>query len=258
MILSCPECGSRFRIDADKLGMRGRKVRCSRCAHTWRATPEDGEPEETPQASPEAQSAEAAPATAPEPETPRPEPEEAAPQPSFESFEDVRQRVSASRRERPAPPREPESRGRRFAPVLGWAVFVLVVIGIVAGAWFGRHGIVERFPRAAALYDMVGVPVSTVAPGLELRDVRRERETVEGTSFLIISGEIRNTGKGTRAVPALQVTLYDAQGTELVSWRVAADDAALPPGGSTTFRTRRADPPTDARELSLTFARPSS
>jgi len=43
MILSCPACRTRFRIDAALLGRDGRKVRCAKCTHVWRVGP-DGTP----------------------------------------------------------------------------------------------------------------------------------------------------------------------------------------------------------------------
>lgn len=41
MILGCPNCGARFRVDADAVGPAGRRVRCSRCRHQWSATARD-------------------------------------------------------------------------------------------------------------------------------------------------------------------------------------------------------------------------
>ena len=35
MIVSCPECNSRFKVSADALGVDGRKVQCSDCRHVW-------------------------------------------------------------------------------------------------------------------------------------------------------------------------------------------------------------------------------
>ena len=43
MIISCPECRGRFRIDPSALGAGGRTVRCSKCAHTWLQVPPDPE-----------------------------------------------------------------------------------------------------------------------------------------------------------------------------------------------------------------------
>ncbi len=44
MIISCPECTTKFSIADAVLGERGRKVRCYKCGHTWHQTPENAAP----------------------------------------------------------------------------------------------------------------------------------------------------------------------------------------------------------------------
>ncbi len=39
MILACPNCMARFRVEVEALGATGRRVRCSKCHHVWRAEP---------------------------------------------------------------------------------------------------------------------------------------------------------------------------------------------------------------------------
>ncbi len=39
MIISCPACATRYNIDHKALGDKGRKVRCSNCAHQWIQAP---------------------------------------------------------------------------------------------------------------------------------------------------------------------------------------------------------------------------
>jgi len=40
MIISCPECATKFSIADAALGTKGRKVRCFKCGHTWHQMPE--------------------------------------------------------------------------------------------------------------------------------------------------------------------------------------------------------------------------
>lgn len=35
MYISCTECNTRFSVNEEHLGANGRKVKCSRCSHTW-------------------------------------------------------------------------------------------------------------------------------------------------------------------------------------------------------------------------------
>lgn len=59
MMLACPSCGATYEISLD-VPPEGRRVRCSRCKHIWRATPDGtkagpaeapaGQPEQPPQA----------------------------------------------------------------------------------------------------------------------------------------------------------------------------------------------------------------
>lgn len=41
MILTCPQCSTRFAISADILGEEGKTVRCSKCSETWFQAPEE-------------------------------------------------------------------------------------------------------------------------------------------------------------------------------------------------------------------------
>jgi predicted Zn finger-like uncharacterized protein len=91
MILGCPNCGARFRVQADALGPTGRQVRCRRCRHEWHATTRELRPEPASPAAPAV--AAAAPARAPAskpprrlkptaaPAKPKPAPKPAAPPP---------------------------------------------------------------------------------------------------------------------------------------------------------------------------------
>ncbi|USQ94322.1 zinc-ribbon domain-containing protein [Caulobacter sp. RL271] len=52
MILTCPECASRYFVDDSKVGSAGRVVRCASCGHRWTARNEEAvDLFETPEAS---------------------------------------------------------------------------------------------------------------------------------------------------------------------------------------------------------------
>lgn len=80
MIISCPECGTRFNIDLSVLGAKGKKVRCRNCSHVWF------------QPGPEAEEAAPAPAPAQTPSaTPKPSvpAQEAAPSATHSAKNDL-------------------------------------------------------------------------------------------------------------------------------------------------------------------------
>src|SRR4051812_19618710 len=43
MILTCPECASRYFVDDSKVGATGRVVRCASCGNRWTARNEDSD-----------------------------------------------------------------------------------------------------------------------------------------------------------------------------------------------------------------------
>jgi len=79
MILTCPNCRSRFKVKPEALGAAGRTVKCAKCAHKWFASPDDGEEDGAPKgASPKGASPKsAAPKQA---AAPKAAPKKAAPQ----------------------------------------------------------------------------------------------------------------------------------------------------------------------------------
>jgi len=242
MLLSCPSCEAQFRIAPEKLGVSGRRVRCSKCHHEWHATADDGLPE--------------TPEEAPEPRQPAPAPDPAPDGPAAGGGEtnaldeELTEFRAAHRRAMRSANPEPEA--KRRSPV-GWTLFFLVVVGLAASGWFGRERIVDRFPSAAAVYELAGVPVNTVAPGLELRDVSRSRQLTDGASELVIQGRIVNTAGGTRKLPRMRAVLMNEKGQPVGSWRFTARADRIAAGAATTFATTNDDPPKTARNLRIEF-----
>src|ERR1700761_8565796 len=45
MILTCPNCDTRYSVDGSKFPAAGRTVRCAKCGHSWHQTADVAEPE---------------------------------------------------------------------------------------------------------------------------------------------------------------------------------------------------------------------
>lgn len=245
MKLVCPSCESSFLVDASAIGPSGRKVRCGRCGGSWLALPETAGQDEA-QAPDEP--------TDPPTETPEPSSEatdaSADPLPKLSEFDESRRRSRSARR-------RPDPSPRRDLALGGWLLFALVAASLVVGVVFGRQQIMAWAPETKPLYTMVGLSEEAPIPELptiqlRLQDVTSGRRQVNGTSELIIEGQIFNPTDEPQDVPPLVATLMDPTGIELKRWVFAAETEVLPPGGHVGFQTSTDNPPGQGN-LNLNF-----
>ncbi len=233
MTLTCPVCGTRYRVAEEVLGGPvGRTVRCANCGHTWHHGPPDERP----------QRGQAAGLAAPPDGEPRlgqpPEPLWGA------GFEGVH-----GQRARPAP-----GTGRR-PPAVIWIVPIVLVVTLGLAVLLGivaRGSIAAIWPSAARLYAWIGRPVETSGPGLVIGKVVPTR-TANG---LAVAGEIVNLGSIARRVPRLRLALQDAGGKELQFEIVDPPKALLQPGEAEHFNTAFPAPVDAATGVVVTFAPP--
>jgi predicted Zn finger-like uncharacterized protein len=238
MILTCPECTTRYQTDAAQFAPDGRKVRCAKCGHVWFQAPPAPEPE------PGLEDASAV-------EPPEPEAEaEPVVTPKREAFAPT-PRVEPTR----APPTRFASRPGRFEQLgigAGWAL--LAVIVLVVG-WSGlryRQNIASLWPQSSSLYATLGMRVNT--RGLEFRDKNAHFETDGQQDVLVITGHLLNATSRELSVPTIRVSLMDADKRELYHWNFSAGVPMLHPGQQATFHTQLASPPVAARNIELSFA----
>ena len=135
--------------------------------------------------------------------------------------------------------------------LVAWLVAVLVVL-VLAGALIGRNEIVASFPESAAIYRALRLPLA-VQPGLEFGEVSSDRVVEGGVAVLVFEGEILNQSKELRHVPPIRVILLDEGGRQLQRETFSSKDASLDAGGKTTFSGRLVNPPSQARNYSITF-----
>jgi predicted Zn finger-like uncharacterized protein len=228
MILTCPQCETRYQTDAAKFAPAGRTVRCAKCGHAWHQQPENA-------------SAPAAADMVGEVEPP-PDPDDAPPRVAFAA---APMPIAAS-----APP--PPGRMRALA---GWGGLAALILLIGWSVITFRQTIAASWPQSASLYAMLGL--ETNAQGVAFLDVSYARETQDGAPVLAVSGRIVNVGSEELPVPPIRVALTDRDKRELYHWSFSASVATLHPGQAVPFTTRLPSPPPAARHLELRFARAS-
>jgi predicted Zn finger-like uncharacterized protein len=214
MILTCPDCATRYFVDEAKLGPNGRKVRCASCGASWRAEAE-GEPLDLLPAEP------AAPPSAVAPEPVRPA--DALPK-SFRAQQEQRRRTRQA-----------------VAAGVVWASLAAAFVALVLAAVIFRVQVVRLWPRTAGAYAALRLPVNPF--GLQPEDVHASPGLKDGHAMLFVQGVERNVEAGPRPVAPLQVRLYDKTGASLGSQTVEVDGGPLKPGEARPFTAAFVDPP---------------
>lgn len=233
MILTCPDCATGYYVDDSKIPPQGRAVKCANCGARWTAKPE---PELELVATPEEG------AVAVEP--PAPPPPEAKPVSELpgEALPKVfRARADTERRVR-----------RAAATGAIWAGVAAALAVVVALAVVFRADVVRLWPRTAAAYAGVGLPVNAL--GLVIEGVTAEPSLQQGHAALSIAGAIRNIEDRPRTAPPLRISLLNKAGKPVATQIARPADPRIPPGQTRHFAIAMLDPPSSARDLEVTFA----
>jgi len=226
MILTCPECASRYVVDGASIGPQGRTVRCASCRHTWRATAAGEQPLDL-----------------------EPEP---APVPEQPPAEDTRPRADALSRKIRA---ENVARRRtRQAAVTGavWGVMGALLLALGIGASLFRVEVVRLWPHTAGAYAKVGLTVNPT--GLAPENVKASPGLKDGHAAVIVTGEIRNIETRPQDPAPLRVSLLDKAGNRLTTQIATLPPGRLQPGETQPFSVAFLDPPSASAGVEVEFA----
>ena len=262
MLLVCPSCRARYVVPDAAIGVDGRSVRCASCKHSWfqdGALPEPVAPAppvaapvtvaETPVATPPSAPDTVADVAEPPvdgdaspPENPvqtgfaafdnPPQPPE-APAPAPHIMEEAPQ-TSQFAHEPPFKPRRNPAKLWTMAAI----AFALAITTISSALWY--FGVpAGSFSSGAKEPDLKIV----TTPGLELQ------YRADGSPFFIASGSIVNPTNEELEIPDMLVTLKDAGGRSVYSWKAKAPAGKLAPGARINFSEAQIDVPRSSRQI---------
>lgn len=266
MILTCPECKSRYVVNPSALLPRGRTVRCAKCSNSWfENKPEDGV--EIVQPAPvdiqETNEAEENKSTLSE-ATPENQTDSSESNNEFTEFPISQPK----KRPRPIPKGSnlPALQNQKYgSSKMGWISLVIFVTAIISSFLIFQNAIISSWPATNKLYTAIGlneksgtsdqqIPVSLpigellIVGGLEPRI-----EQVNNVPNLFIKGYIENISGEMQSIPSLIATLKDASGQDLRNWNFAASASVINAGEQVAFETSLPNPPSQARDISVTI-----
>ena len=221
MILTCPECASRYQVDGGSIPPQGRTVRCVSCSATWRATSVDTPLELSPStAIPTEAAAPAKPASLPTA---------------------IRAKREAQKRTRTA-----------AAAGVVWGVLAATLVATVGAAALFRVEVVRLWPRTAGAYAKVGLTVNPT--GLAPENIQAGPGLKNGRAAVLVSGVVRNVETRAHEPVPLRIALLDKAGNPLVKQVVALPEGRIMPGQTKPFTAAFYDPPSAAANIQVEFA----
>ncbi len=255
MILTCPNCATKFRVSDSALGPRGRRVRCSACGHLWFA-----EPEAAAGAPPAAEPA-AAPPEEETPAAPPPPAETPGADVPTEAEEDFYARRRARRRqvagESGPGGTTPQESGMPPSPLVlaGWGLWLAFVIALATALYAFRPALESAWPPISRFYAALADEEARAAPAPAPPTVEEavtvwldpQPDWVEvGDGWTAtIRGSLTNRAALPVALPQLTLKLVDSDNKVLKSVVVPLAVDRLAPGESVRFTVKVPEAPAE-------------
>lgn len=279
MILTCPNCQTRYVVDPNKLGPSGRSVRCDSCQHSWFQQGEAASPPPSPAFAgglagetrfdlPASSALSGSDAGGMDDDL------EAMLANLANEMGDGRRDLRENLNHLPPIADKPGRQNRldgfslaRYVPnfvfafgrgvnrwkytVLAWGIFLGVVVGGGEAIYQKRQALVDYWPEILPLYDVLGVPVQPPNFGLDIPEVKAARDPQ--TQAVVLEGVVVNISAAPRQVPPLQISVRNSLGATLKNWPLSRKATILQPAERFPFKTELTDIPDDGTLLAVTF-----
>jgi predicted Zn finger-like uncharacterized protein len=231
MILTCPQCATRYFLPDVQIGRDGRTVKCAQCGETWREFP----PPESEAPSPAA----ALPAAPPSDAEP-------------EISQSAARRAEILREKKAVAQRQAGQAATVTAAV--WSGLTAAVVISLGLAVVFREQVVRLWPGTATAYAAIGMPVNST--GLMIDKVQAAPAMLQGHKALMVTGLLRNVAAVAVPAPAFRVDVLDKAGHVLDHKIIQISAPPMKVGEARPFSLGVADPPAGYADVSVTLALP--
>jgi predicted Zn finger-like uncharacterized protein len=132
-----------------------------------------------------------------------------------------------------------------------WTAIVLVLIAVNVALVGARHEVVRYLPQTASLFAAIGLPVNLRS--LKFENVKISIEAQNGSSILVVQGDIVSEAGKAIEVPRLRFAARNATGQEVYTWTAPPARSILGPGERLKFRSETPAPSADAKDVMVRF-----
>jgi len=168
----------------------------------------------------------------------------------------------------------PQLRAKGFK-LRGWAVFSLVVLGVLAIGVFSREPVAKKWPRLAPMYARLGLPVELAGSGLSLQETQVIPLESGGKKMLMVKGSVYNSSDQMRYIPPLNIRMWgeckklswwkriysyftsggqaDPQRCVVKFWQHSHSQSRLFPGEHSHFETASREIPGEVSDITVSF-----
>ena len=254
MILTCPECSTKYMAKDGSIGPNGRSVRCASCETVWFVEGIDPDV----MALKDNQTVLLTPETVPDSQVDgqvdgqgdllNDLKTDSAGKSLFTAASAAPASVGAHILLRDKADAEKLAKRKRVIRLI-WAVPLLLLGAAAMFAFVKRQAIVETFPKSAAIYQALGMNVK--ANGLDIQNLSSQRLVIDGEDVLRVSGDVVNLTSSAISAPLVQFRLENRSGEALVDWYVEV--GTVPGSGRVNIETDYPSPPIDGVELRYRF-----